>query len=215
MNSRIIIDQEHWDRKEHYAFFGGMPDPFFGLTARIDFTDCYREAKADGGSFFLYSLHRILTALNAVPELRCRIEDGQVVRYDAVGASPTIAREDGSFGFAYFDYDPDRGKFIAAAQAEIARVREGAGLSTNENELRTDIIYFTAIPWVDFLDIKHAGGHRPGDSIPQVAVGKLVDAGGRKEMTVAIEVNHGLADGRHLGAFFSALQPATTASASK
>ena len=200
-----VIDIAEWDRKEHYAFFGNMPDPFFGLTAKVDFTDCYRRAKSCGKSFFLYSLHGILKVLNSIPEFRYRIEDGNVVQYDCIGASPTIAREDGSFGFAYFNWDEDLDRFVDAATAEIARVKNGSGLSINENEGRNDIIYFTSIPWVDFSDIKHAGGHRTGDSIPEVAVGKLHEENGRMVMSVSIEVNHGLADGRHIGLFVDML----------
>lgn len=137
--NKRVIDIPTWDRKEHYAFFGNMPDPFFGLTTKVDFTDCYRRAKADGKSFFLYSLHSILKVLNSIPEFRYRVEDGNVVQYDNIGASPTIAREDGSFGFAYFDWDEDLNNFVDAAIAEIARVKEGYGLSINENEGRNDI----------------------------------------------------------------------------
>ena len=32
------IDLEHWNRKEHFRFFGSMDDPFFGLTTQIDVT---------------------------------------------------------------------------------------------------------------------------------------------------------------------------------
>ena len=53
------IDLEHWNRKEHFLFFGSMDDPFFGLTTQIDVTSIYKEAKADHASFFLYSLHKI------------------------------------------------------------------------------------------------------------------------------------------------------------
>ena len=206
MTPKKTIDISTWSRKEHYAFFGNMPDPYFGLTAQTDFTECYVKAKEDGESFFLYSLHRILKAVNAVPELRCRIEDGSVVIYDHVGASPTIAREDGSFGMAYFEYCEELGKFVQDAKKEIERVKNGTGLCMNGNEKRTDLIYFTSIPWVDFTCIKHTGGNRPGSSIPQIATGKLTDIDGRKKMTVSIEMNHGLADGRHAGLFFTQLQ---------
>ena len=30
------IDLEHWNRKEHFLFFGSMDDPFFGLTTRSE-----------------------------------------------------------------------------------------------------------------------------------------------------------------------------------
>ena len=67
------IDLEHWNRKEHFLFFGSMDDPFFGLTTQIDVTSIYKEAKADHASFFLYSLHKIMTAVNGrvpVPDHR-------------------------------------------------------------------------------------------------------------------------------------------------
>lgn len=200
-----LIDMSGWERKEHYAFFGNMPDPFFGLTAKADFTACYRKAKNEGGSFFLYSLHWILNVLNSIPEFRNRIEDGRVVQYDYIGASPTIAREDGTFGFAYFDWYEDLDEFVEAAKAEIVRVKNGTGLCINENEGRSDIIYFTSIPWVDFTDIKHAGGHKRGDSIPEVAVGRLHEDGGKMMMSISIEANHGLVDGRHIGMFYESL----------
>ena len=54
MTPKKTIDISTWPRKEHYAFFGNMPDPYFGLTAQTDFTECYVKAKEDGESFFLY-----------------------------------------------------------------------------------------------------------------------------------------------------------------
>ena len=51
------IDLEHWNRKEHFLFFGSMDDPFFGLTTQIDVTSIYKEAKADHASFFLSLIH--------------------------------------------------------------------------------------------------------------------------------------------------------------
>ena len=196
------IDQSKWSRREHYSFFGQMPDPFFGLAAKVDFTDCYEEARRDGASFFLYSLHRIMKAVNSVPELRCRIVGDEVVCYDRIAVSPTIGREDVTFGFAYLEYYDDRQEFVAGAQKEIERVKSGTGLSMDDNEQRLDVLYFSAIPWVDFTQVKPEGGHRPGDSIPQIITGKLVEEDGRRRMNVYIEANHGLADGLHVGMFF-------------
>ena len=200
------IDLSTWPRREYYEFFGNMPDPYWGLAAKVDFTECYRTAKAAGESFFFHSLHRILTALNSVPELRTRIEAGEVVIHGSVGVSPTIAHDDGSFGFGYFEYHENLREFLAGADKEMLRVKGGSGLCLDGNEHRTDLIYYSAIPWVDFLSIKEEGAHRPGDSIPQISTGKLCDIGGRKLMTVSILVNHGLADGRHVGQFYTKLE---------
>ena len=97
-------------------------------------------------------------------------------------------------------------EFLAGADREMRRVKGGIGLCMDGNEHRTDLIYYSAIPWVDFLSIKEEGAHRPGDSIPQISTGKLCDIGGRKLMTVSILVNHGLADGLHVGRFYTTLE---------
>ena len=73
------IDTTTWKRREHYEFFNGMDDPFWGTVVPVDFTECYLEAKKRRTSFFLCSLHRILTAVNRIEAFRYRIENGEVV----------------------------------------------------------------------------------------------------------------------------------------
>ena len=68
MAEKRIIDIQKWPRREHYHYFGELDDPYFGITAKADFTSCYMQAKEDGESFFLYSLHKILRAVNAVED---------------------------------------------------------------------------------------------------------------------------------------------------
>lgn len=186
VEGKHMIDLETWARKEHYAHFASLDDPFFGICAKADFTGCYRQAKNDYASFFLYSLHRILKAANRIEEFRYRIEDGNIVLYDRINASPTIGREDGSFGFGYFGYSEDREEFV-----------EGA--------LKTDVIYYSSIPWIDFTGLKHASGISRGQSVPRISTGKLVPEGDRLMMSVSVELNHGLADGYHVAEFFRLL----------
>ena len=172
-----------------------LDDPYFGITAKADFTSCYMQSKHDGASFFLYSLHKILRAANAIDEFRYRVEDGNIVLYDLIGASPTIGREDGSFGFGVFEYHEDRKLFVEEASKEIARVKNASGLC----------IYYSSIPWIDFTDLKHAGKMSRGQSIPRISTGRLVPQEDRLMMSVSVELNHGLADGYHVAQFFRLL----------
>ena len=205
MAEKRIIDIQKWPRREHYHYFGELDDPYFGITAKADFTSCYMQAKEDGESFFLYSLHKILRAVNAVEEFRYRIEDGRIVLYDLIGASPTIGREDGCFGFGVFEYHEDRHSFVEAAKREINRVKNASGLCLGDGESRNDLIYYSSIPWLDFTDLKHAGRMSKGQSIPRISTGRLVPDGDRLLMSVSVEVNHGLADGYHVAQFFRLL----------
>ena len=39
-----------WPRQEYYRYFGELDDPYFGITAKADFTSCYMQSKQDGAS---------------------------------------------------------------------------------------------------------------------------------------------------------------------
>ncbi len=150
--TKTKLNIESWNRKEHFRFFSAFDDPFFGITTNVDFTTIYLEAKRNSQSFFLYSLHHILTKANETDEFKLRIEEGNsVVKYDTIHVSPTIGREDGTFGFAFFEYIPDRNEFIQQAIQEITRVKNSTGLSFSKNTGREDVIRYSSIPVVILL----------------------------------------------------------------
>lgn len=193
-----VLKLEDWNRKEHFEFFSAFDDPFFGVTTAVDFTEVYRRSKTTGISFFLYSVHFLLKCVNETAAFKLRIEKGQVVRYDKINVSPTIGREDGTFGFGFFEYDADLDLFIRNAEEEINRVKNSAGLSFSENTGREDVIRYSALPWFAFSEMKHAGSIKTADSVPRISTGKLVQADGRLLIPVSISVHHGLMDGRNV-----------------
>lgn len=89
---KTLIEIDSWSRREHFLFFNSFTDPFFGITANVDFTSTYWEAKADKSSFFLYSLHTIMKAVNEIEAFRYRIEDGEIVCFDDNAARIDIIR---------------------------------------------------------------------------------------------------------------------------
>lgn len=106
--------------------------------------------------------------------IKLRIENGEVVEYDKINISPTIGREDGTFGFGFFEYDTDLSLFIENAEKEIHRVKNSAGLSFSKDTARADVIRYSALPWFAFSEMKHAGSIQTGDSIPKISTGKLI-----------------------------------------
>lgn len=117
-----VINLDNWNRKEHFKFFSALDDPFWGITMTVDFTSIYQQSKNMEVSFFLYSVHFLLKCINATTAFKLRIENGEVVEYDKINISPTIGREDGTFGFGFFEYDTDLSLFIENAEKEIHRV---------------------------------------------------------------------------------------------
>lgn len=195
------IDLATWNRREHFRFFSAFDDPFFGITAQVDFTDLYEKTRAEHRSFFLCSTHHLLCAANATEAFRLRAEENNVVCYDRVHLSPTIGRDDGTFGFGFFAFDPDLDRYVAGAEAEIARVCAADGLSASPHTGRTDLIRYSSLPWFAFSEMKHAASFRTGDSVPRISTGRLVRERGRWLLPVSVCVHHGLMDGRHVAEF--------------
>lgn len=197
------LDLSQWNRKAHFDFFCQFDEPFYGICVPVDCTRLYQKAKEEGESFYLLYMHAIMQAVNATENLCMRAEEDKVALYDSVGASATVSRPDGTFGFSYMAYHPNFSAFKPIALAEIKRVENSHGLEPGQ---RNDVVHFSAIPWVSFTSISHARHYGFADSVPKISVGKLSEEYGRKTMPVSIHVHHGLADGLHVGQFFQKLQ---------
>ena len=200
------IDVTSWNRREHFHFFSAFEEPFFGLVAPVDCTRALAEARRLGVPFFLYYLHAAMRAVNQTEAFRYRIEDGQVYCYDRIHASATIGRPDHTFGFSVIEYHDELADFVAGATAEIAAVQASQGLRLSEQTGRTDLIHFSALPWVRFTGLSHARSFTHPDSCPKISVGQTYAEGATTLMPVSVNVHHGLADGYHVGQFLAAFQ---------
>ncbi|MGJ8714362.1 MAG: CatA-like O-acetyltransferase [Maribacter stanieri] len=201
---RKEINIKEWYRKDHFEFFSKFSEPFFGVTAKIDCTLAYKISKENGYSFFLYYLHKTLLTANKIEPFRYRIIDGKLFEYEAINASPTINRENGSFGFSYLDYHEDFKTFCDLAAPRIEEVRNSNNLMpalSGEN-----VIHFSALPWIDFTSLSHARHYDFPDSCPKISFGKMVTENDKQLMSVSVHVHHGLMDGLHVGQFFEKLQ---------
>jgi chloramphenicol O-acetyltransferase type A len=202
MKKQIAI--EDWTRKEHFHFFSKFEEPFFGVTAKVDCTRAYSTAKEEQVSFFLYYLYRALKAANQIENFKYRILEGQVYQFETVDASPTINRNNGTFGFAYMAYSESEAEFYENAIREIEKVQgTNALLPALSGE---NVIHFSAVPWIDFTSISHARSFSHPDSCPKISFGKMTETNGRMSMPISIHGHHGLMDGYHVGRFLEAFQ---------
>ncbi|NPD82156.1 chloramphenicol acetyltransferase [Prevotella sp. PINT] len=204
-----FVDLEKWNRREHFEFFSSFDDPFFGVTTLVDFTNVRKRCKAEQKSFFLYSVHFLLRCINETEAFKLRIEDGNVVKYDTVHVSPTIGRDDGTFGFGFFEYNPDFAVFAQNADKEVERVKNSSGLAFSDNTGREDLIRYSALPWFAFSEMKHAVSFGRGDSVPRISTGKLITENGKHLLPVSVSVNHALMDGRDVAELIEKLEAAS------
>lgn len=201
-----IIDIDTWNRKEHFNFFKAFDDPFFGVTVNVDFSTTYHQAKDDNSSFFLYSLHKIMQAVNAVDAFRYRIEDDKLVCYDIIHPAPTVGRDDGTFCFSFFEYQPDTSTFVEEAQQIIEKAKASTGLGLDASPGRNDVIHYSAVPWIQFTDMKHAVSFGNNAAIPKISTGKYFIQEQKIMLPVSITVSHAVMDGLHVSLFLNKLQ---------
>lgn len=204
MRMKKLIDIENWNRKEHFNFFSKFSEPFFGVTVKIDCTNAYAKAKEKRVSFFLFYLYRALKTANQIDNFKYRIIENRAYEFDIANASPTINRPNGTFGFAYMDYDENEEIFYQKAMEAIEKVQNTNSLLpavSGEN-----VIHFSAIPWIDFTSISHARSFSYPDSCPKISFGKMTETNGIKSMPISIHGHHGLMDGYHVGLFIDQFQ---------
>ena len=203
---KTLLDLENWNRKEHFAHFKQMEEPFFGATVEIDCTKAYQKAKSLNVSFFIYYLHKTLVAVNSIENFKYRISEEKIYINDRIDASATIGREDGTFGFSLIEYHPDLSIFEKTALAEIERIQSTTGLFTRSFD-DDNLIHFSSIPWLNFTSLSHARSYTFPDSCPKISFGKMITLdNSKKTMVMSVHVHHGLMDGLHVGQFVDHFQ---------
>ena len=198
------LDINKWARKDQFNFFKQFEEPFFGVTVSIDCTIAYDIAKAINASFFLYYLHKSLTAANKMESFKYRIENNEVIVYDKVNASPTINRPDGTFGFSYMDFYESFEEFAIRAQKEIEKVQNTIGLIPANNS--ENVIHYSSVPWINFTSLSHARRFSTNDSIPKISFGKMLFENGKRTMPLSIHVHHALMDGYDVAKYIDMFQ---------
>jgi len=200
------IDIETWKRKEHFEFFREFDDPFFSIVTEVDITQVYGHIKARKASLFLFYLFCSMKAVNLTEAFKYRILNGQVYAFDPIHASPTIDRDDETFGLAFMNYFPDFKTFSDEAKKEITAVKQSKGLRLTEDNKRLDVIHYSVLPWFHFTDLSHPRNFNAAESIPKITFGRFKTIDGKLYLPVSIHAHHGLMDGYHVGKFLDTFQ---------
>ena len=194
-----VLDIDTWNRRQHYHHFRGLLDPCFAVTMPFNVSKAYQFSKDNHISFFAKYLHDCMKAINSVKPLKLRVINEEVIEYDVIHASPTLMREDNTYGFSFVDFHKNLGVFIENIESEKLRIKNSTSLYPPNNGL--DCIHCSAMPWVNFTGHKEPIS-KEFDSVPKVAFSKASKTVDGLVMNVSISVNHALVDGSDVG-FFS------------
>lgn len=195
--TKINIDT--WQRKETYAMFRGMTDPFYALSFNIDVTEVYNFAKSKGISSYKSIVWVVTKALNGVENFRYTVlEDGSVGLLDVRNPSFTdFATETNCFKIVSMQFEDNIESFVKHASEKAEKQSE----FIDHTEETPDLIYLSCVPWIDMTGVKSEGLEKPTDAIPRITWGKYRKENGRVYVNMTVETNHSFVDGYHIGKF--------------
>ena len=201
-----LLDIESWDRRSHFEFFKEFEQPFFGLCTELDVTGAYEATRDKGGSsFFLTCLFLSIKASNEIEAFRYRLRGDAVLIHDVIHGSSTVARDDGTFGFGYFEFQADFDRFMTEGSRILTQARAQVG-ELHPRPDKDDLIHYSVIPWVRFTGLLHARRVPAHDSVPKIVFGKHHLRDGTRRMPISIEAHHALMDGLEVGQFLERYQ---------
>ena len=213
--SRKYINFSEYPRKEHFEHFMSMENPFANITVNVDISDWFIWLKKKGFPFFLTFQYAVVQAANRVPELRRRYIDGQIAEYDFCDPSFIAPAEDGTYRYCLVHADQPLEAYLAEGKRKMEEALKSEKLE-EEGDVQS-LLFITCLPWVSFSSIVMPYSDRTFTN-PSIGWGKYVrdrrlvlEEGkiAEKEtvtVPVSLMVNHALADGIHIAAFFRNLE---------
>jgi chloramphenicol O-acetyltransferase type A len=201
------IDIDGWDRREYFTNYLGKDFPYINIGASVDITELLAFCRKKDLSSYLTLMHTAHATANALENLRYRIKDGRPMVCDRMGLTFTYIPEGSElFINVTVDFNEDLDVFHQAAQEQIARQGTEAGFAAQRG--RYDLIYYSAIPWVQYTHLMRTIGALGVDSSPKISWGKYFEQGGRTLVPFSVQVHHGLMDGYHVGRYYEEVQRA-------
>lgn len=138
------IEIASWPRRSHYEYFQTFECPMFSITSPVRVDALYHYAKQEGISFFALCLFVLLKAVNKIPQLRQRVEEGEVWEYESVDALVPVLAKDGEFTQILVEYRAELADFLEHAVPLIQAAKQAPARANPCH--RTDIAVFSCLP---------------------------------------------------------------------
>lgn len=197
-----IVDMEQDPRREQYAYFRSLANPYVGLTVHVDVTALLEWTKTSHSNFFLSVLYAAVRAANSVPELRRRIRGEQVVEYENCPSSHTVALDNGSYCYCRLEMEKPLAEFLPYAAEAQDYARNHLALADGEDG--ESLFFVSCVPWLSYTSMIQPVPV-PADSNPRITWGKYFWQGEQTLVPVTLLAHHALVDGIHIARFYEVL----------
>ena len=197
------VDLSSWPRREIFAFFSPISNPFYALSFRLDVTKLRAFCKARGLSFYHSLIWLCTRALERVEAFSYALSDGKVVRLESRRPSFThLPKGSEQFRIVTLPCEGSLEDFCAAAKKKT----EKQDFFIDMGGEGIDMIFFSCLPWLDVTGLTNERDLDRDDAVPRIAWGKYTEENGRWMLGMSLEVNHRFIDGLHIGRFAQELE---------
>lgn len=199
------IDLETYDRRGLYDIFKNLEVPVISTTCNIDITKLKECTEAFGINFFVGMSYFVSLTMNEIPQLRHRIIDDVLYEFEYVNPGYTVLLSNETFSFCDSEHSTSFQNFYQKSQSIISKVKKNPDTGMGPKD---DMFFISNIPWFSFTSFTHPYNSEYA-SIPIVTYGKYFKTNNSLFMPVAIQVNHALVDGIHIGKFYKRIEELT------
>lgn len=199
MNSYRIIDKESWARKEHFDFYQKFANPCFNVSVPVEAHELHACARDRNESFFLLALYAILRAANAVPQIRQRIIDDNIVEFERIAVMTPIMTEQEMFRQIWCEYVSSFPDFANQTAPKAEAAKHGSP-SPMENH-GDDYLCASCLPWLHFSAVSQADYHF-GQAVPILSWGRMKNG----IIPFSCKFHHAFVDGLHVSRFFESIE---------
>ena len=168
------------------------------MTFEQDVTKLYAYTHEKGLSFYHAMSYLVTKAMNQVQMFRYVVKDGVIYEIDGRTPSLTELRKGEE---QYYCVNVPFVDDMAAFCAEAAKRRDSQHEFMKAAEETSDLLFISCLPWVEITGLTNPRDFDQDDSVPRVVWGKYVKKDERVILHIAVEVNHRLVDGLHIGRF--------------
>lgn len=199
------IDMDNYARKEHFAYFRAMANPFVGVTVNVDITSLLKTIKKEGLPFFLTINYIIGRAANAVVQFRQRIKDDKIIEFASCPTSHTEGLKDGTYGYCVLAMDKDFKEYLPYALKQQAEARCSGSIAEPDVDAMLQKLFVSCLPWLAYSAlIQPTAG--PCDSNPRITWGKYFENDGKILLPLSVLCHHALVDGAHVAKFYEEVE---------
>jgi len=197
-----LIDMDAYPRRAFFGYFQSFDVPVHSCTVQIDITHALDYFKKHNLVFSLAMILLVTKAANQVPEFRQRFAGEGIEEYDYVRPLYTMLSPSKVVAFILGQHADNFGKCYEAHMAirqEVLAGRKPEADMTNPGH-----IIVSVVPWHSFTAHTMPYSHRHA-SVPIFIIGKFYRQQSATMIPLAIQSNHALIDGYHIGQFLDCL----------